>query len=160
MIGFDRQGNQVDLGTYVFDAGDQPEHWRLVGEGHVMRVAVSFVPVLEETVEVSMPIPEIQAPPPEPEEYESAVMPHAEPEPVGTYLGACEHLPPMAGVGDRIYHTIDHADYVYSIHGWVRQNGPPFAPEDQRPEVLELVEEDPEPAPAPPVKKPSKKHKS
>ena len=163
-IGFTRDGIQVDLSAYQIDQDSpQPECWRLSGPGHTMRVATSWVPVIEEDVQVPIPgrdvtspipstppVEEYQAATPEPVEppparpveprgyapreiveYEQPAPPplpppvevEPEPEPAGEDLGTCEHLPPMAGVDDRIYHEIDRAEYRYTIHGWVK-SGP------------------------------------
>ena len=169
LVGFDKNGVQVDLPGYSLDlTGTLPEHWRLIGQGQIMRVATSFLPVLEERPDAGPaegapmpqpideyqpamppPPPPIEPPPPRPpvprgyapreivecEQPAPPPPPAAEPEPepepvleperVGEHLGSCTHLPPMAGVNDRIYHEIDNVEYLYTVNGWVRQDAPP-----------------------------------
>lgn len=161
MIGFDRSGNQVDLGNYRFDSAVNPlEHWTLVGDGHVMRVAVSFLPVIEEVTGGGPPAPP-PAPPepqgdgyfyePEPVVPEPAPEPTPEPvpEPEGVFLGACTSLPPMSGINDIIHHLVDRIVYRYTPNGWAPVERMP----DPNPEPAPVPEPEPDPVPVPKRKK-------
>ena len=92
------------------------------------------------------PVPPTPPPAPvvESDEYETATLEPVDASLSEEHLGACEHLPPLADVGARIYHIIDKCEYRYTVHGWARQEAlslkssalapqpEPFAPPTQK----------------------------
>ena len=137
-------GNDYPLGDYQLVS--TPPCWRLFSPIQKTTMLISAAHFSLETDPALAPAP---APPAEsmPEGYEAAEAVSTEPEPVGAHLGICTSLPPMAQIGERIYHEIDRREYRYTPNGWVPQAE--FSSETHV--LLGSMEPQPEPAPDEPV---------